>query len=300
MFLLFSGIRLLKDCSPCQFGGISKEASYFCTDCTENLCDTCKICHSRMKVTRSHTIIECPPESSNDISPSMSKIPGKLECPCGLWLGELYCKTHDGIFCFVCSEQKHGGCDKCFVCELTGTYLANKMEDVIKDTEETISNLETILGEKDHALDQLSKHVRICKASISNAEDKIHALISLKTAKIITQLNEIGDRQKETLENQMQACRMSLEKMSEKYDYARKNLEGRETSEVLHALLQLVTTLKDVKTVDIATEKDCQESYKVFEESKRLFNILKTETLGDLEKRFKILVDANKRVCSPS
>ena len=57
-------------CESCIEDGVNKEAKYYCQDCKQNICNTCKDDHRRLAVTRNHTI--------SPISIGLATVTGKL------------------------------------------------------------------------------------------------------------------------------------------------------------------------------------------------------------------------------
>ena len=46
------------ECSSCQYDGATVEATGYCVDCTEYLCDTCIAFHKRSRASRGHTVLK--------------------------------------------------------------------------------------------------------------------------------------------------------------------------------------------------------------------------------------------------
>ena len=45
-------------CEPCKYEDLDVEAPFYCQDCDDNLCEDCKNAHKKIKVTRTHIVLE--------------------------------------------------------------------------------------------------------------------------------------------------------------------------------------------------------------------------------------------------
>ena len=88
-------------CTPCGEDKLREEAIKYCPECDEYLCINCSRHHGRQKATKSHVLqdtnaakqslvvarIKCHNHSDRDI--------------------EMYCKTHDMVYCTMCIATDH-------------------------------------------------------------------------------------------------------------------------------------------------------------------------------------------------
>ena len=44
-------------CSPCNYEGVKKEAKFYCPQCQDYLCDSCKSAHQKMSASRNHKVV---------------------------------------------------------------------------------------------------------------------------------------------------------------------------------------------------------------------------------------------------
>ncbi|XP_045188402.2 E3 ubiquitin-protein ligase TRIM33-like isoform X2 [Mercenaria mercenaria] len=92
-------------CTPCGEDGLREEANKYCPKCQEYLCLTCAKCHQRMKATREHLLTELKQEDQ-----SFAVLIEKC------WYHpdrniEMYCGTHDLVYCTRCIATEHRSCN---------------------------------------------------------------------------------------------------------------------------------------------------------------------------------------------
>ena len=80
-------------CSPCERRNNSKiEAKYFCTQCEEGFCTTCRDFHGSFQQTKDHKVLDGPFEE------------------CFQHAGKpitMFCNKHDSLTCPVCIKRDH-------------------------------------------------------------------------------------------------------------------------------------------------------------------------------------------------
>ena len=275
-------------CSPCQYADIFKPAKYVCIDCSENLCAECKLYHLRKKVTRAHTIAELlslDPVESN----SQSQLKNSEErpgCACGLREIEAYCKGHHEAVCRTCKTGKHENCDTCTLIELTESIIINKMEHVAKTAEENQIKLENLLMEGEEALRFLMNSYENCNYDISQiANMSYEARLYGKDRELKSELNYIMSKHRRTLEDQIEACRVSLAKLSNQLKRTQKYKVSEERDKALNNVLQLSNILKDITGIIEKMDGNIKKTKLVFKANEKLdiLRALRVEKWGEIK-----------------
>lgn len=99
-------------CKPCSDAGIPKEATSFCVDCGELLCQKCLLDHNKFSTLKSHQIVGV---SQYEVSKRQSKVVSLPTERCEAHHGKLidmFCEDHDEVCCAVCIAVQHRSCDK--------------------------------------------------------------------------------------------------------------------------------------------------------------------------------------------
>ena len=95
-----------KWCSVCEDGGQQIIANYFCIVCEQNLCDTCKNFHSKVRTTKSHEVIridEIPLLTSLTLDSESTELP--------------VCKAHGKEIKYFCTKDMVEICGTCKLIE---------------------------------------------------------------------------------------------------------------------------------------------------------------------------------------
>ena len=269
-----------KECSPCRYASVFEHATYFCTDCSENLCTPCKLYHLRMRVTRNHIIIDQLPDSTKTNVQSQPDNPDKRpDCACGLREIEAYCKLHDEAVCSTCTTQKHENCDTCPLKELMGSFIVDKMKSVSQTSDEIQIKLEKIMIEGEEALRILIESYFDCKYDISQvANMNYDAQFRGKDRELNLELEKIMSKPRRMLGDQIEACSLSLAKLSNQHKRTQKYKVSEEKDKALDGALQLANILKDVTEIVEKIDGNIKRTKLVFKANEKL-DILRTLTI---------------------
>ncbi|XP_053388736.1 transcription intermediary factor 1-alpha-like [Mercenaria mercenaria] len=91
-------------CTPCSEDNIREEAVKYCSECQEYLCTTCSRHHGRQKATRTHKLFDTD-------AAKQSRLVAKLKCHYHPDRDiEMYCVTHDMVYCVMCIAAGHRSC----------------------------------------------------------------------------------------------------------------------------------------------------------------------------------------------
>ena len=98
------------ECDSCKFDGNLEEATGYCVDCQEYLCEICLRCHQRNKASKSHSILQ----GSNLRQSQIAKRPAvKTTETCHIHPNKPilhFCTEHDDVVCTDCKITDHRAC----------------------------------------------------------------------------------------------------------------------------------------------------------------------------------------------
>lgn len=107
---LESNLHVVNICDPCQRGRISEEASLYCIECSECLCEDC-VKHLRNKSSSNHRL--CKLEEGRDVSGKLGYINKVTKCKEHETKNVKYlCKEHDQLCCNECATLAHRQCQQ--------------------------------------------------------------------------------------------------------------------------------------------------------------------------------------------
>ncbi|KAH3807220.1 uncharacterized protein LOC127835024 [Dreissena polymorpha] len=99
-----------QQCQPCSFDDEEREASGFCVNCLEYICNDCSRDHRRNKITRDHVVLkgdEMPEDSTQ-----FAKIKDLMKCPLHAENDISFeCKDHGNLICVSCFTENHRKCE---------------------------------------------------------------------------------------------------------------------------------------------------------------------------------------------
>lgn len=115
------------ECSPCEYEGIKTEAKHFCPECGDYLCQSCKMTHQKLSVTRKHQVVSGSKMPKKGETPKEPQLPNIALCSCNSEYVKIYCEDHNEVICVNCKILKHRSCNsveievKCNAIESTTT-----------------------------------------------------------------------------------------------------------------------------------------------------------------------------------
>ncbi|XP_071168683.1 uncharacterized protein [Mytilus edulis] len=142
-------------CEPCSQRKKKTEASKWCTDCEESMCQTCTDCHLSMKATKRHHIIDLQVAHS---------------CHSNPLTGIHFCEKHEGHpFEYFCKDHNAICCNECMSTKLHRSCKIHTIKTCSTNVK-TSQNFKDVETEIDHAIETLT----------SISEDRIANTTSIK------------------------------------------------------------------------------------------------------------------------
>ncbi|VDI18510.1 Hypothetical predicted protein [Mytilus galloprovincialis] len=109
-------------------GDDTVDASSWCKDCREALCDNCASYHTKVKMLMDHTIVTLDemrkqPKQISDTAELYSQHGGKYV--------EAFCDDHDAICCVECITEKHRQCKTVRTLEQASLGIKTKLDPLV-------------------------------------------------------------------------------------------------------------------------------------------------------------------------
>ena len=97
-------------CYPCSLEEKQTDAHCFCVQCVEHLCTSCARDHRKIKITRSHVLLDGE-EMPNDVS-TFEEMAKLTFCKVHIEREiEFKCDSHNDFICSICFRETHRTCD---------------------------------------------------------------------------------------------------------------------------------------------------------------------------------------------
>ncbi|XP_045212848.2 uncharacterized protein LOC123563843 [Mercenaria mercenaria] len=179
-------------CTPCGEDNIREEAFKYCPECQEYLCTTCTRHHGRQKATRAHKLLD---RDDAKQGPLIAKTKCYYHPDQDI---EMYCGTHDMVYCVMCIATEHRSCEGVIRIEDEPKSCVNQTEinrvlDETRNATDRIMALiikqqknKTSLEEQRNKIEEklekdkirLIEHIRKLKRETSESLDKSYAKIN--------------------------------------------------------------------------------------------------------------------------
>ncbi|CAG2249037.1 unnamed protein product [Mytilus edulis] len=146
-------------CGICDSQHVSNVANYWCHECDEGLCSTCKNYHSVSKASRQHGII--PMDDYKKLPAEICKIEQK--CKKHDRKFQMFCPRHDQLCCLICIYENHKECtgmypiDEAIKSSGTST-LFDSLEKSLKDIKKTIERV--VKNREDNLVEIKQQHLK--------------------------------------------------------------------------------------------------------------------------------------------
>ncbi|XP_052817947.1 tripartite motif-containing protein 45-like [Mya arenaria] len=134
----------VKLCGPCLEEETEVPATKFCIDCEEHLCDTCVQYHRKVKLTKTHELIDTGAGEQG-----FRKSDGHLDtfnCTIHQRVITHYCEKHDKLCCSKCIDGAHSICAE-FIYNVKGTDTSINEKPEFKEFVEKMHKLTLVFKE---------------------------------------------------------------------------------------------------------------------------------------------------------
>ncbi|XP_052806697.1 uncharacterized protein LOC128235949 isoform X1 [Mya arenaria] len=241
-------------CQPCEQDDEILPAEVYCTVCKEFLCSSCASVHRKLKMSRSHFLLD-----KSNMPTSIGDHGVEYECtePCDIHPKEsikYFCSTHQTLICGHCAVQNHRSCHADVISDISKAFKDGKeYGDVMKTTARLFEDINLFASDVEKNVDVVAK---LCE----NEVDK---------------LRRYREEVNKFVEEREQALLKLIEKM--------KNMD----EELLGSLKPKYTNLKSkLEEINITLEAQGNNMIQLFIETKRVKKLLEglQNELADIKK----------------
>ncbi|XP_061174013.1 E3 ubiquitin-protein ligase Midline-1-like [Saccostrea echinata] len=241
-------------CNPCNREGEENEASRWCQECAEALCEDCLKYHKKIKSTLHHETVPIG-ENFTTLVPSQRFNMDICEIHEGRKI-DMFCKCHFTPCCVLCATKEHGSCQRLCPIEEVAEKLIGA---------ESIQFLQDGIGRLDRLLETVIKEEKINLVDIDDVADKIVNDITKTKDKAIESVKRLEEKHLNEVAKLSKDAKAKLEKSIEALEQRRcylqywkeatsKNLSPEESSESEFVLsyIKLAQIFKDLRKLDIS------------------------------------------------
>ncbi|XP_060551110.1 uncharacterized protein LOC132712711 [Ruditapes philippinarum] len=262
-------------CTSCSKDNIREEADKFCPECQEYLCKTCTRYHSRLNATQQHKLLD-----KNDANRGLHTARTKCQYHTDRDI-EMYCKTHDMVYCTLCIATEHRSCDGVNKIEDVSKQCVTQMEiqalsDEIKNAHDTVESLTVKqnlaeIDKKKEAIEEtlndteteLIEHIRKLKREAAKCLNDKYSTLKEELVSAIGVSVRTAEGLKQTTEQLQMIDSLNLELQFVRMKLMKKTVEDAQ-------IFNADNAEEDIKFVDFMLNRDLTD------------NFTKVKSLGDV------------------
>ncbi|XP_052076755.1 tripartite motif-containing protein 55-like [Mytilus californianus] len=212
---------MLMECQPCHEQDRNSSAEFWCTECEEALCDSCKSQHKSFKVSKNHKVSKLSSLSVKKSSSDKQKedIGGEN----GEWVMctehddkslEYFCIKHEKPCCILCKRKYHRHCCEVEKVEdvIDDTKLASITEDFLSGIEEHKNRLTKVANNERCNLRDLEIIKDTCTADLKNTRIAIEEHLDILQ-------NDVEQKMNQRFEGDSGEINKHLTDLSAKFNY---------------------------------------------------------------------------------
>ena len=221
----------------------NQEATSFCGECKEWLCDTCVIAHKRVRVTKDHTIQS--KEEAKKIEDDSNSTPQKVMF-CTVHKNEqlkLFCETCDKLTCRDCQLEEHKDHKYQFLSEAIRQQRENIQNAVVKLKQKlgNYQQADKILTSKNTEL--RSKLNDVCH-NMREVAEIITKEVNKHTENLIQYLEKYVSTKTNVISDKQRLVKEALDKMKHTIEFVENALTVGDDTSILYAKGVMMKTLK--------------------------------------------------------
>ena len=214
-------------CGNCGDG----EATGYCQDCSELVCEECQANHEKFKKMKNHTIV-----TLNQLQTEVVIAPHKKEVArCQKHSNKklkIYCKTCKELICSDCTVRLH----KDHTYDLLADVFPKHKEELVsslKPVREKLDIVEQALKMFEARDKDISDQRAALEAHIHKEIDQLHRLLDQRRAQLMSELDMLTQQKLKSLEAQRDQVEITQAKLTSCLEYAEGGLQTGTESEVL-------------------------------------------------------------------
>ena len=267
------------ECSPCDYEGIKIEAKFYCPQCQDYLCDSCKSAHQKISATRRHKIVsgsEMPRKQENKPNEG---IKGEVQCPCSGKGITIYCKDHNEVMCVDCKTIKHRNCRTSTVDEACGDLVTTDINETKDRMNALKTKLDTLRQRRNEDAGNLTVQAAECRDRVEKIKGELIQKIQELTNTALTDIANCDREQRQTIEQHINTCSTALNRMEIDYKPFEEAVTARIHPRIFIHNLKLKKTLEQIDNILQDIDKEAKTPGISFEFDETL-NMTNVQSLG--------------------
>ena len=208
-------------CDPCLIEDETVPGEFYCTDCSEYLCNNCARVHRKSKTSRHHKLL-CRDEMPKK---KLTTVQEKFCSKHSIELIKYFCEKHEQLCCSVCVTLDHRQCKVFYIDDIAGGFnTSQEYQDLLKQ----IKLLETKLTETKKQSEKNCKDINLCFTTLISDIEHFRSQINTKLDEIERKLKEKAQKVKTADLKSMECISTQTENMQKHLSEMSSTLENLE------------------------------------------------------------------------
>ncbi|XP_045212752.2 uncharacterized protein LOC123563792 [Mercenaria mercenaria] len=262
-------------CTPCGEDDIREEAFKYCPESQEYLCTTCTRHHSRQRATRSHKLLN-KDEAKTDSVDANAKCRYHSDRDI-----EMYCGTHDMVYCTTCIATEHRSCVG--VTRIEDKTKSGVQHTVIKSVLEEINNVQKRIRalnmKKQNNLDCLEKQRNSIQEKIVEVTTSLIDHIKQLERKMTNNLANDYAKMKRDLESELNVATHMIRDLDKTSELLQR-VSSMDAGQQFVQMTLMKKTIKDACTLHTNSESNATTSLHFTENKDLITSVMTATTLG--------------------
>ena len=228
-------------CGNCEAG----DATGYCHDCEEFLCDNCQAAHKALKLTRSHQIV-----SIQEFQAQAAKlIAAKKKIPsCEKHRGnelKIYCETCKELICNDCTIRLHRDHNYDLVADVFPKHK-EELVSSLKPVKQKLHTVQQALKAFDTRAKEINDQRATLEAHIHKEIDHLHQLLDQRRAQLVGELDMLTQQKLKSLAAQRDQVEITQVKLTSCLEYAEGGFQTGTESEVLAMKAPVIKRIEQI------------------------------------------------------
>ena len=225
--------------------GDGGDATGYCHDCEEFLCDNCQAAHKALKLTRSHQIVSIQEFQAQAAKLMAAK---KKIQSCEKHRGnelKIYCETCNELICNDCTIRLHRDHNYDLVADVFPKHK-EELVSSLKPVKQKLHTVQQALKAFDTRAKELNDQRATLEAHIHKEIDHLHQLLDQRRAQLVGDLDMLTQQKLKSLAAQRNQVEITQVKLTSCLEYAEGGLQTGTESEVLAMKAPVIERIEQI------------------------------------------------------
>ncbi|XP_053392218.1 uncharacterized protein LOC128554908 [Mercenaria mercenaria] len=163
-------------CTPCAEDGSNQEAVKYCPECKEYLCTACTKYHKKFSATKKHNLLEKDfQQHEHSFGTSEGAVKKRDKCATHAERDvEMYCRSHDMVYCALCIANDHRSCTDVFEIEEAVTRFSVQSGEIfVEKVESALKQMIEMKQNKDENIQTVGKQNKEIRMQVQQTKNKL-------------------------------------------------------------------------------------------------------------------------------